>query len=229
MVASSVLLTAASRLEYCAAAQLASAGVTDLLGQPVVGPQAHQRLVVVDGPVAVGVDVVGLLHDPAGPGAVGGDQVGGGLDARLGLPARAAGGEVGLDEAQVARLEQVDGPEPGVGPHAVVVLGLGADDVTRPVEQPVRPGRVALGEQVGQDPDDVVAELLVVAVRAGLELVAGPDDLGVDEPGLVGVDQALVGQRGDLRDRGQLAVPVGPHVREVLVVAARGRQRRGCG
>ncbi len=61
------------------------AGVADLKRQPAVGPQAHQRLVVVDRPVAVGVDVVGLHHDPAGPGAVLRDQVRGVLDARLGL------------------------------------------------------------------------------------------------------------------------------------------------
>jgi hypothetical protein len=67
---------------------------------------------------AVGVDVVGLFHDPAGPGAVGGDHL------------------------------------PG------------------PVEQPVRVAGVALGEQVGQDADDVVAEFPVVAVGAEAAAVA---------------------------------------------------------
>jgi hypothetical protein len=44
----------------------------------------------------------------------------------------------------------------------------------------VRAGGVPLIEQVGQDADDVVAELLVVAVGTGLQLVTRPDDLGVD-------------------------------------------------
>ncbi len=225
MVAFSVLLTAASRLAYWPAAQFASLVLPTCLGQPFVGGQAGQRLVVVDGPVAVGVDVVGLLHDPARPGPVGRDQVRGVLDARLGLPGRPLGAEVGLDEAQVTGLEQVDGPDPGVGPHPVVVLGLGADHVPGPVQQRVRAGEVALAEQVGQDADHVVAELGVVPVGPGAQLVAGPDDLGVDEPGPVRVGQAHVGQAGDLRDLGELAVPERLHVREVLVIAARGGQR----
>ncbi len=148
-------------------------------------------------------------------------------DARLGRPAGPFGVEVGLDEAQVAGLEQVDGPDPGIGPHSVVVLRLGADHVPGAVQQPVRAGRVALGEQVGQDADDIMAEFLVVTVGAGLQLVAVADDLGVDEAGLVPVDQARIGQRGDLGDLGQLPVPVRGHMGEVLAEAARGHDGTG--
>ena len=98
--------------------------------------------------------------------------------------------EVGLHEAQVAGLLQVQGPDPGIGPDPVVVLSLGADHVPGPQQQAVRSAGVALVQQVGQDADHVMAELLVVAVGAGPQLVAGTDDLRVDEAGPVRVRQA---------------------------------------
>ena len=48
-------------------------------------------------------------------------------------------------------------------------------------------GEVTLGEQVGEDADDIVAELALVAVDPGVEVVTAPGDLGVDEPAPVGV------------------------------------------
>ncbi len=72
-----------------------------------------------------------------------------------------------------------------------------------------------------------MGELHVVAVLAGVEVRAVADDLGVDVAGLVGVDQALVGQRLDVGDLLELVVPVRLHVSEVLRVTARGLQRSG--
>ena len=68
-------------------------------------------------------------------------------------------------------------------------------------------------------PDHVVAELALVAVDAGVEVVAAARDLRRDEAALVGVDERAVGH-ADLGDGGQLCVPEGAHVREV-----RGRSR----
>ena len=52
-------------------------------GDVAVGGQAEQGLVVVGGPVPLGVDVVGGLHRAHRARPVGGDGVGGILDARL--------------------------------------------------------------------------------------------------------------------------------------------------
>ena len=80
------------------------------------------------------------------------------------------GGEVLLHEAQVPGLHQVDGPGPRVRPEAVVVdSGPGPDDVAGLEEQCVGIGEIALGEQVGQDTDDVVAEFGRVAVDTGVQ------------------------------------------------------------
>ena len=91
----------------------------------------------------------------------------------LGSAAPAAlGGEVLLDERRVAGLQQVHGPGHGVGPEAVDVLALRPDDGAGLGEERVGVGERALGEQVGQDPHHVVAELALVAVDAGIEVVA---------------------------------------------------------
>ncbi len=85
-------------------------------------------------------------------------------------------------------------------------------------------GEVALVEEVGQDTDDVVVVLGLVAVDPVVELVAAPGDLGVDEPAAVGVVEGLIGDV-DPGDAGQLAVPEARHVGEVLVEATGGGQR----
>jgi len=43
-------------------------------------------------------------------------------------------------------------------------------------------GVIALGEEIGQNSDDIVAVLAFVAVYPGVQIVATPGDLGVDEP-----------------------------------------------
>ena len=62
---------------------------------------------------------------------------------------------------------------------------------------------VALREEIGQDADDVVAELRLVVVDAGVEVVAAAGDLRVDEPAAVRVVQLTVGNV-HLRDLLQL-------------------------
>ena len=87
-------------------------------------------------------------------------------------------------------------------------------------------GEVALVEEVGQDADDVVVVLGLIAVDPVVQLVATPGDLGVDEPAAVGVVEGLIGD-ADPGDAGQLAVPEARHVREVLVEGTSGGQRGG--
>ena len=100
-------------------------GVADGGGDVAVGGEAEQRLEVVDGPESLGVDVVRRLHRAARARPVGGDGVRARLDAgllcRTGGP---AGGEVLLDELDVARLQEIDRPWHGIGPEPVDVLGL---------------------------------------------------------------------------------------------------------
>ena len=130
-------------------------------------------------------------------------------------------GEVLRDEALVARLHQVHGPGQGVGPEAVDVLSLGPHGGAGLGEQRMRSGEVALGEEIGEDPDHVVAELHLVAVDTGIEGVAAPCELRGDEAALVRIDQRGVGH-ADLRDAGELCGPEGAHVRVVPVEAAGG-------
>jgi hypothetical protein len=179
-------LVAASRLSYWVVAHCTSVGVADALGQVAVGGQAHQRLVVVDRPVAVGVDVVGRSMIPPGPS---GRRRWRGPCPRCSARThrRALGGEVRFDEAEIPGLHQVDGPGPRVGPQSRLVLALGADDLARLEQQRLGIGEVPFGEEVGQDADDVVAELGLVAVDAGVQMVAAAGDLGVDEAAAVGV------------------------------------------
>jgi len=90
----------------------------------------------------------------------------------------------------------------------------------------VRVGEGALGEEVGQDPDDVVAEFALVAVHAGIERIAAACELSGDEAALVRVDQC---RRGDvnLGDSRKLLVPEPAHVHEVLIEAAGAGQLGG--
>ena len=228
MVVSSVLLVADSRLAYCWVAQAASAGVPYSLGEVAVGSQADECRVVVGRPGALGVDVVGGLHDPRGAGPPGGDRVGGVLDARLRGTEGSLRIEIRLHEGQVSGLHQVDGPWHRVRPDPVVVEALARrfHGVARFEEQRVGVGEVALVEEVGQDTDDVVVVLGLIAVDSVVQLVAAPGDLGVDEPAAVGVIEGLIGD-ADPGDAGQLAVPEALHVREVLVEGTGGGQR-GC-
>ena len=87
-------------------------------------------------------------------------------------------------------------------------------------------GEVALVEEVGQDADDVVVVLGLVAVDPVVQVVATAGDLGVDEPAAVGVIEGPIGDT-DPGDGGQLVVPEAGHVREVLVERT-GAGQRGC-
>ncbi len=131
--------------------------------------------------------------------------------AGLGGPDR---GEIRLDERDVAGLEQVCRPRNRGGPQTVDVLCLGPDGVARLCEQGVGVGEVALGEQIGEDADHVVAELALVAVHPRVEGVAAPSDLGVDEPAPIGVVESRI-RYLDAGDAGQLLVPEGAHVIEM--------------
>ncbi len=87
---------------------------------------------------------------------------------------------------------------------------------------------VPLREEIGEDPHHVVAELALVAVDTGVERIAAPRDLGGDEAALVGVDQCGI-RNADLGDSSQLGVPIGAHVREVLVEPPGGGEALGAG
>ena len=76
-----------------------------------------------------------------------------------------------LDERRVTGLEEVHGPRHGVGPEAVHVLALRTDDGARLGEQRLGVAVGALGEEIGQDAHHVVAELALVAVHTGVEVV----------------------------------------------------------
>ena len=135
------------------------------------------------------------------------------LDARLRRVA-APGGEILLHERLVTGLEQVDGPGNGVRPQTVHVLARCSHDIACLGEQRVRVAVRALREQVGQNAHHVVAELALIAIDAGVEVVAAACDLRRDEAALVGVDERALGHV-DLGDTGQLRIPEGAHVREV--------------
>ncbi len=81
-------------------------------------------------------------------------------------------------------------------------------------------GEVSLGEEVHQDPDDIVIVFGLVPVHPGIQGIAAPGDLRVDEPAPIGVHERRVGN-GDVRDPGQLLVPEAPHVRVVPIEASR--------
>ena len=148
-------------------------------GDVAVGGQAEERLEVVDGPEPwVSMSLVASIV-PVGPVRSAAMACARVLDAGLrGCARGSAGGEVLLDERDVARLHEIDGPGHGVGPEAVDVLGLGTDDVARLGQERVwASGELALGEEVGEDPDDVVAELALVPVDARIEGVAAAGEL----------------------------------------------------
>ena len=184
-----------------------------------VGGQAEQGLEVVVGPVSLRVDVVRGLHRPHRPRAVRRDAVRGLFDARL-RGAAPTGGEILLHERLVTGLEQVHGPGNGVRPQAVHVLARCSHHIAGLGEQRVRVAVRALREQVGQNAHHVVAELALVAVDAGVEVVAAACDLRRDEAALVGVDERALGHV-DLGDAGQLRIPEGAHVCEVRGESAR--------
>ena len=127
--------------------------------------------------------------------------------------------KLSLTNADVARLHEIDGPRHGVGPEPVDVLGLITDHVAGLGQEGVGVRELALREEVGEDPDDVVAELALVPVHARIERVAAAGELGRDEAALVGVVEFCVGGV-DVGDVGELGVPEGAHVGFVLLEGA---------
>ena len=197
--------------------------IADSGGDVTVGGQTQHGLVVVDGPIALEVDVVGGLHDARRAGPIGRDGVGGCFDAGLGRTLGTVGPEVLLHEGKIPGLQQIGGPQPRVGPYPVVVLACGSDHRTCFEQERMSVGELTLGEEVGEDADDVVAVLGLVAVDAGVHLVAAPGDFGVDEAAPIGIVQGGIGNV-DVGDAGQLVVPEVPHVVEMLIEAPGVRQ-----
>ena len=54
-------------------------------------------------------------------------------------------------------------------------------------------GELTFGEEVGQDADDIMTVLRLVAVDTGVQLVPAPGYLGEDKAAPVGVDERRVG------------------------------------